>query len=123
VVEDIADHAFVRVRWRRWQDQRAIVLVLHPDAMTAHTLVRAIDAADGDVVYAATAQEAQQRLRRFVCDLAVVDAATCIDAVATELRTQAVPFCLLGAGTVAGAEFRADNIEAVVPWLVAALRR
>jgi streptogramin lyase len=50
----------------------APILVMCWDAPTAHALVNVISAARGDVVYAANAGEALQRLQQFSFNAAVL---------------------------------------------------
>jgi hypothetical protein len=72
------------------------ILVMCWDAPTAHALVNVISAARGDVVYAANAGEAMQRLQQFRFNGAVLCWQTAADTVAVALQVLGVPFIMFG---------------------------
>jgi hypothetical protein len=74
----------------------ASILVMCDDAQTANALVARISAARGDVVFAATAVEALQRLRQLRFHAAVASWQTGADAATVALQARCVPFCMFG---------------------------
>ena len=84
-------------------------------------IVNVISAARGDVVYAANAGEALQRLQQFSFNAAVLGWEVGAYAVAAALRDKDIPFCLFGApanGAVAIANaLVVTDMDQVVPML------
>ena len=99
----------------------APILVMCWDAPTAHALVNVISTARGDVVYAANAGEALQRLQQFSFNAAVLCWQTGADTVAAALQVNGVPFFMFGlpaAGTAAIANaLVVTDFDRVVPVL------
>ncbi len=99
----------------------APILVMCWDAPTAHALVNVISAGRGDVVYAANAREALQRLQQFSFDAAVLYWQTGAETVAVALRVHGVPFFVFGlpaTGTAAIANaLVVTDMDQVVPML------
>ena len=102
------------------------ILVLEHDAEIATQLVLALEAARADVVYAANALEALDRLTHFLFNAAVVDCFERTDnrkRVTARLLELKIPFCVLsreektqGRGTPV-----IRQVDHVVPTLVALL--
>ena len=102
------------------------ILILEDDATTASELVRAIEAAGAETLYAATVFEALQRLDQFSVSAAVIDhfaGAPDRDRIAARLCSLGIPFCLHAKNTPSvdlGAP-TASRIDLVVPLLSAML--
>ena len=75
------------------------VLVMIADAVDASELVRCVERAGGDVVAAANAYEALQRLKQFVFNAAVVDCSGGAESVVEELCARSIPFCVCKSGS------------------------
>jgi CheY-like chemotaxis protein len=98
------------------------ILILEDDATNATELVRAIEDAGGDTIYAATTFEALQRLDQFDVNAAVIDY---VDGgpdrtkIVAHLRFEGIPFCV-HAISVPPAEWAAPvalRIDMVAPLL------
>ena len=105
----------------------ASILVICEQAQIGSGLVELIAAADGDVIYAATACEALQRLAQFRFAGAVL--ATCSRAaeVADALRVKEIAFCVFGMDFARSVpifgRLIASEMEELVPILTRVIKR
>ena len=87
------------------------ILVLASEAEHATELVRVLENVGSDIVIAANAREALQRLDQFRFDAGVIDCSLGAEKVVDRLRVLGVPFCVCGGTppnleTVEGGEYR-----------------
>jgi CheY-like chemotaxis protein len=78
--------------------QNLCILVMVIDAADACELVQAIESAGGDVVAAANAYEAQQRIKQFAFHGALVDCSGGAAHVTELLQARGIPFCVCQSG-------------------------